>query len=236
MYHRPAPSESVLSKPYGLNTKNIEKQVLLSLKQAFDLAKEKNIRAEKLAKTLLKIKAIRSGTFNTSDRKVTPYFIDLKSVPSFPQAFSLVIDCYDFALREIDRLSPFDCFCAVRTNSLVFASVLAFKWKKAIVFPINKEPTKGLRGFLRPGTKVLIIDDVSETGLSMKSAVNTIRADGGIVENALTLIDRTESAAKTMKGIGVQLHSFTTVKELGALLKEMMAMTEEEETVIESVL
>jgi orotate phosphoribosyltransferase len=225
-----------LSEPHGLNLKNTEKQALRIVQQSFDLAKEKNILTEKLAKTLLKIKAIRSGTFNSSDGKVTPYFIDLKSVPSFPQAFSLVIDCYDFAVHEIDRLSPFECLCAARTNSLVFASVLAFKWKKAIVFPINKEPTKGLRGFLKPGTKVLVIDDVSETGISMKSAVNTIRADGGVVENALTLIDRSESAAKTMKGIGVQLHSFTTVKELGAHLKEMLAMTEEEETVIESIL
>lgn len=199
--------------------------------------KEKELLNEKLAKTLLKIKAIRTGTFENTDGKTTPYFIDLKSVPSFPNAFSLAIDCFEFALREIERRYPLECFCGVPINGLVFASTLAYKSKKPLVFPASsRAPERGLRGFINPGTKVIIIDDVSETGISMKSAALTVRAAGGVVESALTLIDRLENAAKTMDGVGVRLHSFTTIKELGAALKDKMAMTEEVESAIESML
>ena len=199
--------------------------------------KEKELLAEKFAKTLLKIKAIRTGTFESHDGKITPYFIDLKSVPSFPNVFSLALECFEFALREIERESSFEYFCGVPTNGLVFASALAYKSQKPLVFPVSaKAPERGLRGFLNPGAKVIIIDDVSETGISMKSAALTVRAAGGVVENALTLIDRLESSAKTMNGVGVRLHSFTTIKELGKALKDRMAMTEEEESAIESVL
>ncbi|MGI0079809.1 MAG: hypothetical protein ACRECH_09295, partial [Nitrososphaerales archaeon] len=59
---------------------------------------------------------------------------------------------------------------------------------------------------------------------------------GGVVDSALTLIDRLESSARTMNSVGVRLHSFTTIKELGMALKEKMAMTEEEESAMESVL
>ncbi|MGI0086096.1 MAG: orotate phosphoribosyltransferase [Nitrososphaerales archaeon] len=199
--------------------------------------KEKELFNEKLAKTLLKIRAIKVGTFESHEGKMTPYFIDLRGLPSFPNAFSLAIECFEFALREIERDSPFDCFCGVSINGLMLASTLAYKSRKPLVFPASaRAPEKGLRGYLNPGARVIVIDDVSETGISMKSAVLTLRAAGGVVDSALTLIDRLESSARTMNSVGVRLHSFTTIKELGMALKEKMAMTEEEESAMESVL
>ncbi len=121
-------------------------------------------------------------------------------------------------------------------NGLVFASALSYKLQKPLVFQVSKQPERGLRGFLAPGTKVIVVDDVSETGISIKSAVQSVRIAGGVVEHALTLIDRLENAAKLLKGEGVQLNSFTTIKELEGSLKDKMAISEEEEKAIESSL
>jgi orotate phosphoribosyltransferase len=199
-------------------------------------SKEKQILNEGFAKTLLKIDAIRIGTFETHDGKYTPYFIDLKNVSSFPSAFSLSVDCLEFAANEIGRSYEFGGICGVPVSGLVFASALAYKMQKPLVFPVSKQPEKGVRGFLVPGTRVIVIDGVSETGISMKSSILSVRAAGGVVEHALTLIDRMENAAKLLKSEGVQLHSFTTIKELESSLKDKMAISEEEERAIESSL
>jgi orotate phosphoribosyltransferase len=183
-----------------------------------------------LGRVLLKIGALKLGSFETRSGAITPYYIDLRSLPSFPEAHGLAIDCLEFKLIELEKSSRFDSLCGVPLSGLVLAASLAQKTRRSLVFPLSrKEPSRGLRGYLSPGANVLVLDDVSETGLSIEAAVKTVRINGGVVRHALTLIDRLEGAKKHLSEISVTLHSFTDIKELASGLKEKMAFSEEEE-------
>ena len=64
------------------------------------------------------------------------------------------------------------------------------------------------RGFrLKPGQRVLMVEDVVTTGLSSREAIKAIHAAGGIVVAAAALVDRSDGAAD----LGVPLHPLVRI-------------------------
>jgi orotate phosphoribosyltransferase len=60
-----------------------------------------NKKAE-MAKILIKIDALKFGVFKLTSGKASPYYVDLRVVPSFPDAFTQICDFYaEYMSREI---------------------------------------------------------------------------------------------------------------------------------------
>jgi len=186
-----------------------------------------------LGKALLKVNALKIGTFETSTGDITPYYIDLKKLASFPSAFSLAFECLRSTYSERSSAIAPEYLCGIPTMGLLLSTLLANQEKVPLLYPSKSHP-RSVVGLLRPGARVLVIEDVSETGVTIRSAVQAIRSSGGIVSNALTLIDRSEGADKTLSEIGVILHHFTTIEELAGTMREKMALADEQEQALES--
>ena len=197
---------------------------------------EKDKRRElvsELGRVFLKTKALRIGNYTTSDGRKTPYYIDMRPTLSFPPAVSLVIECLEYDLRQIQSTNP-ECICGIPLTGLIFSSILAFKLGTPLIYPHKGETEHKISGVLKPGTKVVIVDDVSETGLSIVPAALAIRANGGIVTDALTIIDRSEGARETLAKHGIDLRAFTTTHELATTLRENLALSDDEIELVES--
>jgi orotate phosphoribosyltransferase len=65
-----------------------------------------------------------------------------------------------------------------------------------------------------PGDKVLVLDDVATTGKNIIEAVEAIRGEGGVVEDAVVLLDRQQGAKENLRKAGVKLHTFTTMRQI----------------------
>lgn len=64
------------------------------------------------------------------------------------------------------------------------------------------------------GRRVLVVDDTLSTGSSLIETVEAVRADGGIVENTLTVVDRSRGAAlPALSAIGVTVDSLYELDE-----------------------
>ena len=201
------------------------------------MAEEKGRRAhliEELGKSFLKTNALKIGDFRTSTGTRTPYYIDLKTTISFPNALSLVVDCLGVQLEEIERKSRIDYLCGVPVTGLIFSSILSHDKSKPMVYSSKEPSSHRLVGIMNPGAEVLIVDDVSETGKSMETAAMSIRANGGVVSNAMSLIDRMEGAKETLSSIGITLHFFTTTHELAMTLRDKLALSEDEIELVDS--
>jgi orotate phosphoribosyltransferase len=73
---------------------------------------------------------------------------------------------------------------------------------------------KRIEGSFRSGDRVVVIEDSMTTGGSALNAAAAIRAEGGTVIGALTLVDREEGAREALHVEGIPLLAFTTAAEL----------------------
>jgi orotate phosphoribosyltransferase len=173
--------------------------------------------------------------FTLASGKQSAYYIDLRVLPSFPGYFRLGIS----ALKDMvaEKVGRFDTFASVPTSGLVFGSALAYEMNKPFIY-VRKEPkaygtNKMIEGFLEPGSKVIIVDDVATTGTSLSSAVEIIRANSGIVEDVVALVDRHEGGEDKLKKMGVKLSAVTGINDIvNALYKAGLI----DENTLESVL
>jgi orotate phosphoribosyltransferase len=187
------------------------------------------------ASFLLKSNSLRFGVFTLASGKQSAYYIDLRVLPSFPGYFRLGIS----ALKDMvaEKVGRFDTFASVPTSGLVFGSALAYEMNKPFIY-VRKEPkaygiNKMIEGFLEPSSKIIIVDDVATTGTSLSSAVEIVRANSGIVEDVVALVDRHEGAEDKLKKIGVKLSAVTGINDIvNALYKAGLI----DENALESVL
>lgn len=196
-------------------------------------AKKKNdsVKSE-ICKILNRIGALQFGTFKLTSGKISPYYIDLRVVPSFPDAFKRICDFYmDFIKKEIGAKN-FDRIAGVPVAGIPFASLIAYNFKKPFLYIRKGIRLHGrqrrIEGVLAPGDRVLMADDLVTTGLSLKRAARAIRAEGGVVTDVVVLLDREEGGRKTLEEDEIKLHAMLRISEIANKLYEIGTVTEEQ--------
>jgi orotate phosphoribosyltransferase len=185
-----------------------------------------------LCRILKKIGALQFGAFKLTSGKVSPYYIDLRIVPSFPDAFQKICNLYiEFITSGIGE-SNFDRIVGIPVAGIPFAVTVAYGLRKPF-FYIRKGirlhgRRKRIEGILAPGDRVLLIDDLVTTGLSLKKAARTIAAEGGVVTEAVVLIDRQEGGKEKLAKDGMKLHALLDISEIVSTLCELGAIDEEQ--------
>ncbi len=192
------------------------------------LEKEKT----ELSRILHKIGAIKFGTFKLTSGRTSPYYIDLRIVPSFPEAFERVCDIYVKLAETELGAQNFDRIAGIPTAGIPFASLIAYHVKKPFLYIRSKAKLHGrerrIEGILMPGNRVLLVDDLITTGLSLRKAANAIRAEGGVVSDALVLLDREEGGRERLKKDNITLHYLLTAREAANRLYELGAIEEDQ--------
>jgi orotate phosphoribosyltransferase len=178
---------------------------------------------EELSRMLLKTGCLRFGTFKLSSGALSPYYVDLRLIPSDPEAFRKVIGYYSSVIQgEIAERSH--SFAGIPTAGIAYGAVLAFNHRKPFLYVRREAKEHGtgrrIEGRLFPGVKVLILDDVVTSGSNLVNAIDAIRTDGGIVEDAVVLLDRQQGGAISLEKTGVKLHSFATISRICEILRD----------------
>jgi orotate phosphoribosyltransferase len=185
-----------------------------------------------LSRILHRIGALKFGAFKLSSGRVSPYYIDLRIVPSFPEVFQRVCDLYvkllekDLGAENVNRIA------GIPTAGVPFASAVAYLMKKPFVYIRPKVRMHGrerrVEGILMPGDSVLLIDDLITTGLSLRKAAKAIKAEGGVVKDALVMLDREEGGEERLLKDGIKLHYILTAREAATKLYELGAIEEDQ--------
>jgi orotate phosphoribosyltransferase len=116
----------------------------------------------------------------------------------------------------------FDCIASVPTSGLVIASALAIETVKPLIYIRQKPKDYGtenvLEGKIAEGSRVLLVDDVGTTGLSLLNAVKALRALKMVVTDAFTIINRFEGARELLASENVRLYEITDIIALSSIL------------------
>lgn len=185
-----------------------------------------------ICRILNKIGALQFGAFKLTSGKISPYYMDLRIIPSFPDAFQKVCSFYvDFIRKEIST-ENFERIAGIAVAGIPFASLIACHLQKPFLYVRKGARLHGrqrrIEGIIKPGDRVLLVDDLITTGLSLKKAAKAIMAEGGVVTDAVVLLDREEGGKEKLEKNGIKLHTLLSVREVANKLYETGTIDEEQ--------
>jgi len=193
---------------------------------------EKEEMKSELGRILNRVGALKFGTFKLTSGEISPYYIDLRIVPSFPDAFKRICDLYIALIKSDVGADGFDRIAGIPTAGISFASITAYHLKKPFLYVRTDERQHGrgrwVEGILLPGNRVLLMDDLITKGGSIVKAAEAVRAEGGTVTDAVVLLDREENGETNLAKNGIKLHYLLTTSELASKLHDMDAITKEQ--------
>jgi orotate phosphoribosyltransferase len=132
----------------------------------------------------------------------------------------------DIGTDRITRLA------GIPTAGISLASVLAYSINKPFLYVRKEEKTYGrerrVEGILNPGDRVLLVDDLITSGRNLISAAKAIISEGGIIEDALVLIDREEGGKKVLEENEMTLHYLLKISEVAKILYNVETITKQQ--------
>jgi orotate phosphoribosyltransferase len=161
---------------------------------------------------------------------MSPYYIDFRVVPSFPDVFHKVCETCVETIRRSIGVRRFARIAGVPTAGIPFASVVAYNLNKPLLYARLINRTHGrerrVEGQLISGDKILLLDDLITSGKSLLKAAEAVRAEGGVIDEAVVLIDREEGGKKALEDNRIRLHSLLRVSEAAKSLNQVGAITD----------
>jgi orotate phosphoribosyltransferase len=163
--------------------------------------------------------------------KKSPYYIDLRLVPSYPIYYRKMIKGLQNIIAEDIGFENFHSLVSVPTGGLVVAASLAIEIVKPIIY-VRKEAKehgtgKAVEGVTCQDMKLLMIEDVVTSGGSVINAIKSIKDEKMQVTDAYAIVDRMEGATEALQAEGVKLHSLLTIKQIAESLFEQKLITED---------
>ena len=179
-----------------------------------------------IAEGLVKVGALQFGTFTLPDGRDSSYYVNLRGLPSYPGLFRLVVS----SMAEMTGKAPaIDAFCSVPVSGLNIAAPLALEKGKPLLYTTQRRQGTGraLEGTVKPGWKVMVVDDLATSGSTVLGAAKAVEQEGGEVKHAAVVIDRLEGAREALSKKGIALHALMDILELSDTLFAMGLLSQE---------
>jgi uridine monophosphate synthetase len=169
---------------------------------------------QELASALLTSGCVKFGQFTLKSGLVSPIYLDLRRLVSFPDALRTVARAYARTLRGL----TFDRLAGIPYAALPIATAIGLEMDRPVIYPRREAKDYGTRaaveGDFQPGQTAVVIDDLTTTGETKIESIEKLTNAGLAVRDIVVLIDREQGAAELLAGAGYQLHSVATLSQL----------------------
>ncbi len=177
---------------------------------------------DELVNFLYDINAIKLGNFTLSSGSISRFYIDLRLLQSYPVYFRKAISLLKMLVLQRIGLDGFDYICSIPTSGTIFGSSLSFELFKPHIY-VRKDAKgygtqKKLEGYLKPGSRVLFVEDVVTTGNSLLTAVKAI-TDQTRCNRVVVLIDREQGAAEKFREYDMTIDSAISINQAIEILR-----------------
>lgn len=148
--------------------------------------------AEQLANIALDIEAIRLSPhepFTWASGYRMPIYNDNRRLLGSSEHRALIAHSFRSILQSVEP--PCEVIAGTATAGIPHSTTLSDLMRLPLIYIRDKAKGHGLQnrieGILRPGQRVVVIEDLLSTGGSSVSAVEGVREAGGIVEHCLAI-------------------------------------------------
>lgn len=156
---------------------------------------------KEIAEVLLKIEAVGFKLDNPITFKsgiISPVYVDNRKLPFFPNEWKVVLGGFK-ELIEKEKID-FDIIAGVESGGIPHSAALGFLLNKPSIFVRKKAKEHGTKSMIEGGNvngkKVLLIEDLVSTGGSSIAGIESIRNEGGIVDDCLVIVSYDFKEAK----------------------------------------
>jgi len=192
------------------------------------------MQVDEIAKALFESKAVKFGEFTLTSGKKSPYYVDLRVVPSFPAQCKVVINAY---AEIVQQIGAENCvLVGVPTAGIAFAAMLGAQISKPMAF-VRKEKRehgtgKQVEGVILEGQEVILVDDLITTGKSNLQALEFLRGDGYNPKHIIVLVDRMQGGKKNVEDQNAVLHAAVNILDLAESLAKQGLISEEQHNTV----
>lgn len=184
----------------------------------------KNIE-KKAILNLFSIKAIQFGRFKLKSGLISPYYIDLRLLCSYPHLLKLVAETF----WERLKLLSFDLVVGVPYTGIPIATTISLKYNRPMIFTRKKRKEYGkkklVEGEFHSHQKVVIVDDVISDGASKFETIENLEKQKLIVSDIVVFLDRNQGGKEVIIKKGYNFHSIASMKDVLRLLKQERKIT-----------
>lgn len=180
---------------------------------------------EKFALLLHDIGAVRLGQFKLHSGRVSPIYLDLRMLVSYPEALRMATAVYTTILSSLE----YDLLAAAPMAGLPLGTALCLALDRPLIYPRKTAKSygtgKGIEGAYQIGETAVIIDDLITSGDSILQAIAALKAGGLQVNDAVVLIDRQQGGMDTLRNAGYQPHATMTIRQILSILEAHQRIT-----------
>jgi orotate phosphoribosyltransferase len=170
-----------------------------------------------LEEDIVKAGAFKLGDFTLASGRKSDYYVDLRTVTTDPEFLAKVAKAMAPHVGKCDRIAGVELGAVPLATALSLETGLPF----LMVRKQKKDHGAGklVEGDLRPGHRVVFVEDTVTTAGSLVKAIAAVRELGGVVERAIVIVDREEGARENMDAIKVEMASLASIARLKAIAR-----------------
>ncbi len=167
---------------------------------------------------LHRIGALKFGEFKLKSGATSPFYIDLRSIISYPQIIMNIVQLLKSVIADLE----YDVLTGIPYTALPLAAQVSVELDTPLVYQRKEVKAYGtgkiIEGHFEQGQTCLIIDDLITTGESKFEAAEGMEKAGLKVNDFVCLIDRSYNGSEILAGKGYTLHSIMTVEDMLTVL------------------
>lgn len=183
---------------------------------------------EELILNLHKIGSVKFGEFTLKSGMLSPIYIDLRLVASYPEVLKQISNLITGILNGLET----DLIAGIPYTGIPIATAVSLESGIPMIYP-RKEvkeygTKKAIEGVFTAGQTCVVIDDLITDGGSKFEAAKPLENEGLVVKDFIVLVDREQGGKALLAEKGYNLYSVVTIHEVLNTLKEKGKISEED--------
>ncbi|PCI30732.1 MAG: orotate phosphoribosyltransferase [SAR324 cluster bacterium] len=176
---------------------------------------------QKIIDSLIDIGAVKFGEFTLKSGIISPIYIDLRIIISYPKLLEQIAA----AMQELSQELSFQEVAGIPYTALPIATAFSLASQVPMIYSRKEKKNYGtsqqIEGVWQSGDQVLIIDDLITNGDSKLETFQVFENVGLTIRDVVVLIDREQGGKNRLQKAGYCLHSLISVFEILERMKEL---------------
>ncbi len=174
-------------------------------------------KATSFLNNLVEINCIKFGNFTLKSGVQSPIYIDLRELISYPKLLKQLAELFQEKIPNSIQI-----ICGVPYAALPMATAVSLQTNISMIIKRKEAKTYGakklIEGSYKNGDKILLIEDVITTGISLEETIKELEAEGLIIEKILIVLDRQQGGVEKLKNKGFNVEALYSLSSVISLL------------------